>query len=73
VLIDALQDAFIKGGIGIILNPGAWTHYAYSLHDTLEMRTIPVMDARRMGKGSQSYEQALHWLMQLDSVKTEQT
>ena len=96
MLIDALQDVFIKVGIGIILNPAALTHYAYSLHDTLEMRTIPlvevhlsqieqrepwrrlsviapVVDARRIGEGWQSYEQALHWLMQLNSVKTEQT
>jgi 3-dehydroquinate dehydratase len=64
VLIDALQDAFIKGGLGIILNPGAWTHYAYRLHDTLEMRTIPVVDTRRMGEGWQSYEQAFYWLIE---------
>ena len=43
-LIDALQAAFIKGGVGIILNPGALTHYSYSLHDALEMRTLPVIE-----------------------------
>jgi 3-dehydroquinate dehydratase-2 len=29
---------------GIILNPGAWTHYSYAIHDALELTTIPAVE-----------------------------
>ena len=29
---------------GMILNPGAWTHYAWSIHDALEPLTIPLVE-----------------------------
>jgi 3-dehydroquinate dehydratase-2 len=29
---------------GVILNPGAWTHYAYSIHDALELTGLPAME-----------------------------
>ncbi len=29
---------------GLILNPGAWTHYARSIHDALEPLTIPIVE-----------------------------
>jgi len=29
---------------GIVVNPGAWTHYAWSIHDALELLTIPVVE-----------------------------
>jgi 3-dehydroquinate dehydratase II len=28
----------------VILNPGAWTHYAYSLHDALELTGLPAVE-----------------------------
>jgi 3-dehydroquinate dehydratase II len=43
-LIDALQRAYSQGGKGILFNPGALTHYAYALHDAVEMKTIPVVE-----------------------------
>jgi 3-dehydroquinate dehydratase-2 len=43
-LIDALYKAYDKGGIGILFNPGALTHYAYALHDAVELKTIPVVE-----------------------------
>lgn len=43
-LIDALQHAYTKGGKGILFNPGAFTHYAYALHDAVEMKTMPVVE-----------------------------
>jgi 3-dehydroquinate dehydratase-2 len=29
---------------GIVVNPGAWTHYAWSIHDALEPLTIPIVE-----------------------------
>jgi 3-dehydroquinate dehydratase II len=29
---------------GMIVNPGAWTHYAWSIHDALEALTIPIVE-----------------------------
>jgi 3-dehydroquinate dehydratase-2 len=29
---------------GIVLNPGAWTHYAWAIHDALEPLTIPIVE-----------------------------
>jgi 3-dehydroquinate dehydratase II len=29
---------------GIILNPGAWTHYSYAIHDALEMTGLPAVE-----------------------------
>jgi 3-dehydroquinate dehydratase II len=29
---------------GLIVNPGAWSHYAWSIHDALEALTIPIVE-----------------------------
>lgn len=29
---------------GMVVNPGAWTHYAWSIHDALEPLKIPVVE-----------------------------
>jgi 3-dehydroquinate dehydratase-2 len=29
---------------GVVLNPGAWSHYAWSIHDALEPLTIPIVE-----------------------------
>lgn len=29
---------------GIVLNPGAWTHYAYAIHDALEIAGLPAVE-----------------------------
>jgi 3-dehydroquinate dehydratase-2 len=29
---------------GVVVNPGAWTHYAWSIHDALEPLTIPIVE-----------------------------
>lgn len=32
------------GSTGIVLNPGAWTHYSYALHDALEAVSVPKVE-----------------------------
>ena len=29
---------------GIVLNPGAWTHYAWAIHDALELVQLPAIE-----------------------------
>lgn len=29
---------------GVLLNPGAWTHYAWSIHDALELAGLPAVE-----------------------------
>jgi 3-dehydroquinate dehydratase II len=29
---------------GVILNPGAWTHYAYAIRDALELAALPAVE-----------------------------
>jgi 3-dehydroquinate dehydratase-2 len=29
---------------GIVVNPGAWTHYAWAIHDALDSLTIPIVE-----------------------------
>lgn len=34
-IIDRIQDAYSDGTDGIVINPGAYTHYSYAIHDAL--------------------------------------
>jgi 3-dehydroquinate dehydratase-2 len=29
---------------GVIVNPGAWSHYSYAIHDALELLEVPVIE-----------------------------
>jgi len=40
-LIDKIQEAYYNGTEGIIINPGAFTHYSYALRDALSSVEIP--------------------------------
>ncbi len=35
-IIDRLQEAYFDGTDGIVVNPGAYTHYSYAIHDALK-------------------------------------
>jgi 3-dehydroquinate dehydratase-2 len=41
--IKWIHDAYDNTD-GVIVNPAAWTHYAWSIHDALEMLTIPIVE-----------------------------
>ena len=32
------------GSDGLVINPGAWTHYSYALHDALEALDVPKVE-----------------------------
>ena len=41
-IIDRIQQAYFDGTEGIVINPGAYTHYSYAIHDALaSVTTIP--------------------------------
>jgi 3-dehydroquinate dehydratase-2 len=29
---------------GVVVNPGAWSHYSWAIHDALELLTVPVVE-----------------------------
>jgi len=33
-----------NGAEGLVLNPGAWTHYSYAIRDALEVATLPAVE-----------------------------
>ena len=43
-IIDRIQDAYLDGTEGIVINPGAFTHYSYAIRDALASVTLPKME-----------------------------
>lgn len=43
-LIDRIQDAYFDGTEGIVINPGAYTHYSYAIRDALASITVPKVE-----------------------------
>ncbi|MGP6147321.1 type II 3-dehydroquinate dehydratase [Jeotgalibaca sp. A122] len=43
-IIDAIQAAHHENFDGIIINPGAYTHYSYAIHDALKSVTPPAVE-----------------------------
>ncbi|MBQ7679519.1 MAG: 3-dehydroquinate dehydratase [Butyrivibrio sp.] len=44
-MIDRLQAAYADGTEGIVINPGAYTHYSYAIHDALKsLEGIPKVE-----------------------------
>lgn len=43
-LIDRIQEAYRDKTDGIIINPGAYTHYSYAIRDALASITVPVIE-----------------------------
>ena len=37
------HDALDWAG-GVIVNPGAWSHYSYAIHDALELLEVPIVE-----------------------------
>ena len=44
-IIDKIQEAYFNGTDGIVINPGAYTHYSYAIHDAIKsVVTIPTVE-----------------------------
>jgi 3-dehydroquinate dehydratase II len=41
--VDWCHDALDWAG-GVVLNPGAWSHYSYAIHDAVELFEVPVVE-----------------------------
>ena len=44
VLIDVIQQAGEDGTQGIVINPGAYAHYSYAIHDALRSIAVPAVE-----------------------------
>ncbi|MFQ9985132.1 MAG: type II 3-dehydroquinate dehydratase [Lachnospiraceae bacterium] len=43
-IVDRIQQAYFDGTDGLIINPGAHTHYSYAIHDALKSVTMPKVE-----------------------------
>ena len=43
-IIDRIQEAYFDGTEGIVINPGAFTHYSYAIRDALASIEIPKVE-----------------------------
>ena len=43
-IIDRIQDAYFDGTDGIVINPGAFTHYSYAIRDALASMQMPKVE-----------------------------
>ena len=44
VLIDVIQQAGEDGTQGIVINPGAYSHYSYAIYDALRSVDVPAVE-----------------------------
>ena len=43
-IVDCIQQAYFDKVDGIIINPGAYTHYSYAIHDAIRGIDIPTVE-----------------------------
>ncbi len=43
-IIDKLQKCYMDHVDGIVINPGAYTHYSYAIRDAIESISIPTIE-----------------------------
>lgn len=43
-IIDRIQESYFDGTEGIVINPGAYTHYSYAIRDALASIVVPKVE-----------------------------
>lgn len=43
-IIDRIQESYFDHTAGIVINPGAYTHYSYAIRDALESIQVPKIE-----------------------------
>lgn len=43
-IVDLLQKAYLEQYDGVAINPGAYTHYSYAIHDAIRGCGLPVVE-----------------------------
>jgi len=43
-LVNRIHQAYFDKVDGIVINPGAWTHYSYGMRDALAMLSCPIVE-----------------------------
>ena len=58
-LVEKIQELRLRA-LGMIINPGAWTHYSYAIRDALEMVKGPVIEVHLSDIGARAEEWRHH-------------
>ena len=83
-VIDKIQEAYYKDVDGIVINPGAFTHYSYAVRDALasvasipkiEVHisvTVPVCNGQVVGLGLKGYLYAMEAVVDMVKCKAKE-